>query len=139
MKKELSANGKLSGFAWQFPGGAESSYMYVVKQIANDRRLSKARKQELIDSVTYLVGHVISDADFSIRNDYTSAHSSGLKYMRWESYMRKPGRFFNWMFGGILREIRMQLHLNDLDNIHHITRRMKKMQELLNTRILNQG
>lgn len=133
----LQASGKLSGFSWQFPGGAESSYMYVVKEIANDPRLSKARKQELIDAVTYLVGHVISDADFQIRNDYGSASSSGIRWMRWDSFLSKPSRFLQWLLRGTFRELRMQIHLNDLSCLYNISKRMKKMQELLNTRVLN--
>lgn len=139
MKKELSASGKLSGFAWQFPGGAESSYLRMVQEIADDPRLSKKRKQELIDGMSYLVAHVISDADFQIRSDYTSAHSGGIQHMRWREYARKPGRFLSWLLGSIFRDLRMQVHLNDLNCLHNISRRMVKMQEILNTRVLNQG
>lgn len=137
--KQLTAQGQMRGFGWQFPGGAESSYRHMVKEIADDPRLSRRRKQELIDGVTYLVAHVISDADFQIRSDYTQAHSGGIRWMRWREYARKPGRLFTFLFGDILRDLRMQVHLNDLSCLHNITQRMKRMQETLNTRVLNKA
>lgn len=137
-KTPIIARGKMTGHHWEFFGGAESSYMATVRDIAQDPGLSKRRKQELIDHIDHLVAHVISDADFQIRNDYTSAHSSGIRYMSWRDLTLKPGRFLSWLLGDTLRNLRMQVHLNDITNLHNIKRRIAQTQRDLNERVLNQ-
>ena len=119
----MTLSSKLSGFYWHFPGHASGSYKHVVKSIQADKRLSQKRKDELIEDITYLCGHIISNCDSSIRNNYTSAHSSGIKWMKF-SICEKPTKWFSWLFYGTIREIAMQRDLNSLSSLHDVERRI---------------
>ncbi len=127
----MSLSKKLSGHRWQFPGGAEYSYQHVIRSIQNDPRLSKKRKAELIEDVTFLCGHILNDVDGLIRSDYTSAHSSGIKYLRWKDYFKKPGWILQTFCGDILREMRMNIHLEDLSSVGNVIKRLKKTADRL--------
>lgn len=115
----------LYGFSWQFPGGAESSYSHVVRKIQNDENLSTERKEELIEDITYLVGHVLSDADFQIRNDYGSAHSCGIKYLKFKTF-EKPSKFVINFFGESLRSVYATSCLESLSRLNNIRNRVEK-------------
>lgn len=123
---------KLHGFHWQFPGGAESSYSYIVRKIQDDPRLSKKRKEELIEDVTYLVGHILSDADFMIRGRYTSAHSSGVKYL---DYMTgdEPTGWTKYFHGEALKSTYMAASLEALSKLSNLRNRVETTAK----RILN--
>lgn len=115
----------LYGFSWQFPGGAESSYSHVVRKIQNDENLPTERKEELIEDITYLVGHVLSDADFQIRNDYGSAHSSGIKYLKFDTF-EKPANWVISLFYESFRSVYASACLQSLSRLNNIRNRVEK-------------
>jgi len=121
----------LSGHHWEFPGGAESSVQMVIRKINENPRMSNAQKQELIESVTYMAGHILSDVEYQINCDYTSAHSSGIEYMKWHFEDDKPGWFLRTFFANTLRRLRMNLHLSDEGAVHNVRERISKTVERL--------
>lgn len=129
-KRKINFYNSLHGFHWQFPGGAENSYSYVVRKIQNDPRLSQKRKDELIEDVTYLVGHVLSDADFMIRNRYGSASSSGIKYLKFDLFDR-PAKWVEKLFYGDLKSVYATSTLESLSLLQHIRNRVFKTAERL--------
>lgn len=121
----------LSGHHWEFPGGAECSMQSVIRIINENPRMSKAQKRELIESVTYMAGHILSDVEYQISCKYTSAHSSGIKYMKWHFEDDKPGWFLRTFFAEALRKLRMNLHLTDRGTVHNVRKRIIKTVERL--------
>jgi len=121
--------GKLSdmmtGFRWQFPGGAESSMRMVIRQINENPRMSKAQKREMIESVVYMAGHICSDVAGLINQEYSSAHSSGLKWMKWQFSDDEPGWFLKTFFAEPLRRLRMNQTLQDERLVHNVNRRIR--------------
>lgn len=115
----------LYGFSWQFPGGAESSYSYIVRKIQTDENLSTKRKEELIEDITYLVGHVLSDADFQIRLDYGSARSVGIKYLKFNTF-EKPANWIISLFYESFRSVYATAYLQSLRRINNIRNRVEK-------------
>jgi len=129
-KKPINIHKNLYGFSWQFPGGAESSYSYLVRKIQNDTRLSQKKKDELIEDVTYLVGHVLNDADTQIRHDYGSACSSGIKYLKFDLFDR-PKRWMEKLFYEQFLSIYATASLQSLDRLNNIRKRVEKTAERL--------
>lgn len=116
----MSLKDKMPNFNWGYFGGAECSYQHVVRKIMDDPNLSQERKDELIEDITYLSNHILSDCDSQTRNNYSSAYSSGIKWMKF-TLCDKPSTFFG---GAALRDVAMQAYLNALSNIGNCRKRI---------------
>jgi len=67
----MSISDKLNKNKQGFTGPADISYHYLIQSIRNDKHMSKKRKAELTNEITYLVGHIFSE----VFNELTSADS----------------------------------------------------------------
>lgn len=105
-------------------GGSECTYSYVYRLINDDTRLSKKKKRELIESITMLTNSVIDDADFMIRNDYGSAHSSGIKYLEFDTF-DEPSNLMKVIAGKDFRSVYATACLKNLGSLSSIRKRMK--------------
>jgi hypothetical protein len=124
---------KLYGPYWQFPGGAESSYSRIVKKIQAEKSLSKKKQDELIEEITYLVGHVLSDVDFQLRNRYGSAQRSGIKYLSFRLFDR-PAKWVEKLFYNDLKSVYATALLESLQSVNNIRVRVEKTAERLLTK-----
>lgn len=114
----------------RYYGGAESSYSQIIRKIQNDPRLSKSRKAELCNEVSHLVNHIICDADFMIRNRYGSAHSSGIKYLKFRNWDR-PAAWIERLFYEPLRSVYANATLESLGLLHNLKGRIRKTAQRL--------
>lgn len=105
-------------------GGSECHYTYVYRLINEDTRLSKKKKRELLEGITLLTNSVLDDADFQIRGNYTSAHSSGIKYLKFGSW-DEPSNFVKKWLSNALQSVYAASTLEQLGCLSNIRKRMK--------------
>lgn len=63
-------------------GTSDLSYRALVRVINETGRLSQQTKDDLIKEVDMLVGHMMEDFDFALRNQYGSYYCAGSKYLK---------------------------------------------------------
>lgn len=68
--------------AHRYTGTADLTYRTLVKQIKDNKRLSQKAKDELLANVDHLVGHILEDIDFSLRNQYANYSACGSEYLQ---------------------------------------------------------
>lgn len=65
-----------------YGGTADGTYRYLVRTINQNNRLSQKKKDELLEGVDLLVGHMIEDFDFELRNQYSTYYDCGSKFLK---------------------------------------------------------
>ncbi len=66
----------------RYGGAADGSYLYLVHMIKKNDRLSQKKKDELLEGVDLLVGHMIEDFDSSLRDQYSSYYCFGSRWLK---------------------------------------------------------
>lgn len=121
---------KIPSFTWQYCGTSDSTYRWIIKDIQNDKRLSNKRKQELINDITYLVGHVVSDCDSSVRHEYSSLYCAGAKSRVVEHrIMDAPTKWQRYWNADLIRDVAMSVSLNALSCVGRVRGRLRKVAE----------
>ena len=66
----------------RYGGTADGTYKYLVRLINQNNRLSQKKKDELLEGVDVLVGHMIEDFDSDLRSRYDTYYSCGSKDLK---------------------------------------------------------
>jgi phenylpyruvate tautomerase PptA (4-oxalocrotonate tautomerase family) len=126
MIKELELMKKFTASSRTFAGGAETSYLILIRKIENDPRMSKAKKKELIEDVSHLAAHTLNDIYTQENWKYDGAYYSGIKYLNFDCYDR-PSKWQMFLSGDAFRSIYASSKLETMRNISNLIGRMKKM------------
>lgn len=66
---------------YRYRGTADISYRKLVKKI-NNKRLSKAKRRELLSEVDHLVAHLLEDFEYVLHRQYSTYEICGSRFLK---------------------------------------------------------